>query len=218
LDLSADLQRSRERIVIGREEERRRLRRDLHDGLGPALTGIAMTADAAANLFHGRPDQVQTLLGSLRRDTRMMITDVRRLVDDLRPPALDELGLLGAIRKRADQLAWRADGSALVIRLDIPDTLPTLPAAIEVAAYRIATEALTNVARHADASAACVQLRCATSLDLEVTDDGGGDDGWLPGVGLHGMRERATEVGGRFEAGPNRTGGRVFVTIPLGTS
>lgn len=215
LGLSAELQASRERIVIGREEERRRLRRDLHDGLGPTLTGVALAADAAANLLAADPKQTRELLESLRRDTRTAIADIRRLVDDLRPPALDELGLLGALRQRADQLSWKSDGSALDVRLLVPVQLPTLPAAIEVAAYRIATEALANVARHARASGAVLELRCDGALELEVTDDGASSASWSPGVGLQAMRERADEVGGRFEAGPVGTGGRVFLSIPL---
>lgn len=215
MELSEDLQRSRERIVTGREEERRRIRQDLHDGLGPALTGIALCADAAANLVDSEPETARTLLRSLRRDTRAAIADVRRLVDDLRPPALDDLGLLEALRRRADQLAWRSDGTTVDVHLEMPDRLPALPAAVEVAMYRIATEALTNVARHAGARGAVLSLRCDTTLDLEVRDDGPADAPWVPEVGLSGMRDRAAEVGGAFEAGPSATGGRVFVSIPL---
>jgi two-component system, NarL family, sensor kinase len=215
MQLSEDLQASRERIVTSREEERRRIRQDLHDGLGPALTGIALSADAAANLVDTEPDTVRDLLRSLRRDTRAAIADVRRLVDDLRPPALDDLGLLEALKRRADQLAWRSDGTTLDVRLVMPDSLPALPAAVEVATYRIATEALTNVARHAGASEAVLSLHCAATLDLEVLDDGPVATPWVPEVGLSGMRERAAEVGGSFQAGPAATGGRVFVSIPL---
>jgi signal transduction histidine kinase len=215
IDLTADLGRSRERLVVAREEERRRIRQDLHDGLGPTLTGIALSADAAANLVTRDPAAASRLLGDLRRDSRTALADVRRLVDDLRPPALDELGLLGALRQRADQLAWRSDGRSISVRLDAPETLPALPAAVEVAAYRIATEALTNIARHAGAQSAVVEVRCADALVVEVTDDGRSATGWAPGVGLTGMRERASELGGRFEAGPCAAGGRVFVSIPL---
>jgi signal transduction histidine kinase len=214
-DLTEDLGRSRERLVVAREEERRRIRQDLHDGLGATLTGVALTADAAANLMRSEPDSVTPLLKTLRHDIRSALADVRRLVDDLRPPALDELGLLGALRQRADQLSWRSDGTPLLVRLDVPDSLPELPAAVEVAAYRIATEALTNIARHAGAHTAVVQVRCADTLVVEVVDDGLAGRAWSPGVGLTGMRERAAELGGRFEAGPCATGGRVFVSIPL---
>lgn len=213
--LSAELQASRERIVAAREEERRRLRRDLHDGLGPTLTGVALTADAAANLVDSDVVRVRGLLASLRVDTRTAIADVRRLVNDLHPPALDELGLVGALRQRAEQLAWRADGAAVRVRLDVPDRVPALPAAVEVAAYRIATEALTNVVRHSRASVAVLQLRCGETLDVEVIDDGPPNGVWQPGVGLQAMRERVAELGGLFEAGPTAGGGRVHVSFPL---
>ena len=215
VELTADLRHSRERLVMAREEERRRIRQDLHDGLGPTLTGVALSADAAANLLESDPDTVHDLLAALRRDTRGAIADVRRLVDDLRPPALDELGLLQALQQRADQLAWRSDGSSISVELQVPEVLPDLPAAVEVAAYRIATEALTNVARHAGARGATLELRCHGRLDLEVLDDGPATEPWSPGVGLSGMRERAVELGGVFEAGPSPAGGRVFVSIPL---
>ena len=176
---------------------------------------MALTADAAANFLDDEPDRSRELLLALRRDTRTALADVRRLVDNLRPPALDEVGLLGALQQRADQLQWRGDGAALDVRLVVPDRLPALPAAVEVAAYRIATEALVNVSRHASATGAVVEVRCHDSLDVAVTDDGKSAAAWSPGVGLEAMRERATEVGGRFEAGPSIRGGRVFVSIPL---
>ena len=216
--LSAQLQTSREHLVAAREEERRRIRRDLHDGLGPTLTGVAFSADAAANLLDTDPARARELIGTLRADTRTAIGDVRRLVDDLRPPALDELGLVGALRQRAAVLSMRADGSPVRVRLDIPDELPVLPAAVEVAAYRIATEALTNVVRHSKASTATLRLDCAQGLVVEVSDDGAPDGSWRPGVGLQAMRERTAELGGRFEAGPSTGGGLVRASFPLEVS
>ncbi len=217
LGLSADLQGSRERLVVAREEERRRLRRDLHDGLGPTLTGVALAADAATNFLDASPARTRELLQSLRRDTRTAIADVRRLVDDLRPPALDEMGLVGALDQRVSQLRWRSDGSALDVRLMAPDDLPALPAAVEVAAYRIATEALLNVARHAGASRARLLVTCHDDrLEVVVTDDGPTRASWAEGVGLEAMRERAAEVGGSFAAGPTTEGGRVSVSFPFG--
>jgi signal transduction histidine kinase len=213
--VSEELQASRERIVATREEERRRLRRELHDGLGPTLTGIAFAADAAANTMDSNPEQSQRLLTTLRRDTRTALADVRRLVDNLRPPALDELGLVGALQQRADQLAWRADGASVQVRLDVPEEVPILPAAIEVAAYRIATEALTNVVRHSQATGAVVRLRCDERLELLITDDGPPNGAWAPGIGLNAMRERAAELGGSFTAGPTPTGGQVMASLPL---
>jgi signal transduction histidine kinase len=217
--LSADLQASRGRIVAAREEERRRLRRDLHDGLGPTLTGVAFAADAAANLVDSDAPTARRLLSTMRTDVRIAIADIRRLIEDLRPPALDELGLVEALRRRTEQLSWRADGAPVRVSLDVVDTLPELPAAIEVAAYRIAAEALTNIVRHSSASSAVLRLRCTQSLDLEILDDGPPVHGaWQPGVGLHAMRERADELGGSFQAGPSPTGGRVFASFPLATS
>jgi two-component system NarL family sensor kinase len=214
--LSADLQGSRGRIVAAREEERRRLRRDLHDDLGPTLTGVALAADAAANLIDDDPAATRELLGSMRSDVRSAIAGIRRLVDDLRPAALDEFGLVEALRRRIEQASRRVDGAPVRVSLDMDEPLPALPAAIEVAAYRIAAEALTNVVRHSRATGAVVRLRCAENLDIEVLDDGPpAGDGWQPGIGLRAMRERADELGGRFEAGPSADGGRIFASLPL---
>ncbi|TCC08624.1 sensor histidine kinase [Kribbella soli] len=218
--LSAELQSSREKLVSAREEERRRLRRDLHDGLGPTLTGVAFSADAAANLIttdkalSADASRAVELLARLRADTRSAIADVRRLVDDLRPPALDEIGLLGALQQRADQMSIRADGTAIRVVVSASG-LPTLPAALEVAAYRIATEALTNVVRHARATSAVLTLRCGTELEIKITDNGPPTDPWRPGVGLQAMQERAAELGGTFQAGPTPTGGQVQAHFPL---
>ncbi|MEV8376590.1 histidine kinase [Kribbella sp. NPDC056861] len=212
--LSSELQTSRERLVAAREEERRRLRRDLHDGLGPTLTGLAFAADAAANLISTDPSRASELVGTLRTDTRAAIADVRRLVDDLRPPALDELGLVEALRQRADALSWRADGASVSVQVSA-EGLPALPAALEVAAYRIATEALTNVVRHSRASSAVLSLRCDSHLEIEVTDDGPPNGAWTPGVGLQAINERASELGGSFTAGPSPAGGRVHATFPM---
>ncbi|WP_132299245.1 histidine kinase [Kribbella sp. VKM Ac-2568] len=211
--LSADLQASRENLVAAREEERRRLRRDLHDGLGPTLTGVAFTADAAANLIPVDAERASELLSTLRTDTRTAIADVRRLVDDLRPRALDELGLVEALRQRADQLSWRADGASVSVNVSA-DALPALPAAVEVAAYRIATEALTNVVRHSRATTAVLSVRYTTCLEVEITDNGSPTSPWLPGVGLTAMRERTSELGGHLVAGPTPTGGLVKATFP----
>jgi two-component system NarL family sensor kinase len=172
--LSAALQESRLGIVAAREEERRRLRRDLHDGLGPMLTGIAFKADAARNTMLSEPAQASQLMGELRQDTTAAIVDIRRLVNNLRPPALDDLGLIGALREQSDRLAQRPDGSSVPVLISAPEILPSLPAAVEVAAYRIITEAMTNAARHSGASSIQVRLECAAGagLCLEVTDDG----------------------------------------------
>ena len=196
--LTADLQRSRERLVAAREEERRRLRRDLHDGLGPQLASLALKLETARNRMADDP-QAAALLTDLSTRTQDAVADIRRLVYALRPPALDELGLVMALREGATQ--YNQHGiNGLNITFDAPEGLPPLPAAVEVAAYRIAQEALTNVVRHAEARTCFVRLwldESAGILCLEVQDDGKG----LPlkrraGVGLNSMRERAEELGG----------------------
>ncbi len=216
LNLSTEVQASRERIVAAREEERRRLRRDLHDGLGPTLTGVAFAADAAANLLDADGAKARELISSVRADSRTAIGEVRRLVEDLRPPALDELGLIGALRQRTEQPSWRADGTPVLIELNASEDATDLPAAVEVAAYRIATEAVTNVLRHSCATRAVLTVRCGDTLKLDIVDDGSPRNGaWTPGVGLQAMRERVDELGGRFRAGPTPHGGRVSVSLPL---
>lgn len=213
--LAAELQGARERLVAGREAERRRVRRDLHDGLGPTLTGLAFAADAATNQVRTNPDAALALLADLRREIRGALADVRRLVDDLRPDAVDEFGLVGALQRRVEQLSRRTDGHALQIRLDLPASVPELPAAVEVATYRIATEALNNVARHSTATSALVQIRCGERLELAVLDNGRAASPWSPGVGLQAMQERAAELGGVLDAGPTAEGGRVLAAIPV---
>ena len=151
--MSRDLQKSREAVVAAVEEERRRLRRDLHDGLGPTLSGVAFATDAARNQVRSNPDRADELLVQLRADTASAITEIRRLVEGLRPPALDELGLEGAIRQHASTLHSSA-GMPLPVSVSVPAALPALSAATEVAAYRIVVEALTNVVRHSAATGA----------------------------------------------------------------
>jgi two-component system NarL family sensor kinase len=214
--LADDVAASRTAIVAAREEERRRLRRDLHDGLGPVLTGIGYRADAARNLVGSEPERATDLLVTLRGDVAEAIEDVRRLVRALRPPSLDELGLLGALRRHFEATGGTGDGAPMVV-LDHPDTLPPLPAAVEAAAYRIATEGVVNAVRHARPAHVVVGLAVGDGgLEVTVSDDGDGATTWAPGVGLTGMRERADEVGGRLEAGPRpEGGGRVRALLPL---
>lgn len=213
--LAEEVAASRGRIVAGQEEERRRLRRDLHDGLGPTLTGMAYKIDAARNVLATDPSRADALLAELRATTATAIDDVRRVVYGLRPPSLDELGLAGALRQQAQRLS--VGGRALEIVVDAPSPMPRLPAAVEVAAYRIAVEALTNVARHSAARRACVRLAVeAGELRVAVSDDGaGGAPHWQAGVGLTAMAERAAEVGGRCTAGPSPGGGQVEAALPL---
>ena len=214
--LAEDLGTARARVVSAREEERRRLRRDLHDGLGPLLTGIGFKADAARNYVHAQPDEAVELLAQLRIETTNALEDVRRLVYDLRPPVLDDYGLVEALRRQASRLDRFPDGRPLEVLVDAPETLPPLPAAVEVAVYRIATEALVNVVRHSMATTASISIRIDDSLHLSVLDDGGpSDDVWVRGVGLTSMAERAAELGGALRAGPGSGGSEVVVGLPL---
>lgn len=206
--LTTQVRRSRAETVLALGDERLRLRRDLHDGLGPLLSGLAFTTDAASNLVQRDPDAAMALLADVRRQAETALDDVRRLVYGMRPPALDELGLLDALRQATAELP-------LEVRV-CGDAPRGLPAAVEVAAYRIAVEAVTNAARHATARHAEVRLETnADLLHVEVTDDGGPALAWQTGVGLASMRERAAEVGGRLQAGPALAGGRVVAELPL---
>jgi two-component system, NarL family, sensor kinase len=213
--LAEDLQSSRGQAIAAIEEERRRLRRDLHDGLGPRLSGIAFTADAARNHLRSDPDGADALLESVRRETVTAIEDIRRLVYGMRPPALDELGLVPALEQQAVALRT-PHGQPLDVDIET-DALPPLPAAVEVAVYRIVTEALTNAARHSESTSARVQIQMRDgALEVEVTDRGRDTGPWHTGVGLSSMRERAAEVGGTLDAAATREGGRVCAALPLG--
>jgi signal transduction histidine kinase len=211
--LTADLQHSRERLVTAREEERRRLRRDLHDGLGPQLASLTLTVAAARELLRHDVDAADLLLQELSTHTQTAIADIRRVVYDLRPPALDDLGLVLALHEQATNYSQ----AGLQITVVAPERMPPLPAAVEVAAYRIVQEALTNVIRHAQACTCAVRLSLGDALDVEVKDDGRGlpPDG-RAGVGLTSMRERAAELGGtwRIESLPGR-GTCIQARLPL---
>jgi len=218
--LADALGRSREQAISAREEERRRLRRDLHDGLGPLLTGVVLNAETALRLIRADPARSELLLGELRDRTIGALNDIRRLVYELRPPALDSLGLAGALEEYTMMLSRRVDGSPLSVTIDAPNPLDDLPAAVEVAAYRIVTEALANVTRHSTATSAVVTLAAdGRELRVSVHDDGVNvAGGWQPGVGLTSIRERAAELGGRCTIQLDRTGGRVDVFLPTGVS
>lgn len=204
IGLARDLQRSRERIVLAREEERRRLRRDLHDDLAPTLATLGLTASTAADLIPANPVRAMELVKELHTEIRATVANIRRLVYDLRPPALDELGLLAAVRERAAQYSIAPNG--LHVTVNAPAELPVLPAAVEVAAYRIVQEALANVANHARARRCSIWFKQNGALEIEIADDGVGlPPNLKPGVGLRSMRERAEELGGNcvIERGPN---------------
>ena len=209
--LSDALQASREQLVLAREEERRRIRRDLHDGLGPTLASLRLQLSALRRRVDHDPDAAQ-LIDELRTDVRAATAEIRRLVYDLRPPMLDEFGLLGALRN----LELADDGMERSV--EAPDELPPLPAAVEVAVYRIAAEALHNAARHAQATRCTIGIVLNDdSLTLTVADDGRGlPAAYLPGVGHRSMHERAAELGGSVTISPAPSGGTcVSATFPL---
>lgn len=226
--LTADLQRSRERIVSAREEERRRLRRDLHDGLGAQLAALAIQAGALRTTIGRDPAAAEEQAVELRGELKAAIGDIRRLVHGLRPPALDELGLVAALRQRAARYGAggvyetpageRAGDPRLAVTVVAANDPPGLPAAVEVAVYRIVDEALANVAKHAAARSCRVSLSVTDRVQLTIEDDGvglGPERG--VGVGLRSMRERAEELGGTFaiEGRADGPGTRLVVRLPL---
>lgn len=215
--LAEQLRQSQVRVVRAREEERRRLRRDLHDGLGPVLTSVAFRSDAARNYVHTRPDEATGLLDKLRGEVDTALAEVRRLVQALRPATLDDVGFGESLVRLADGFPRRSDGTALTITVHVPPTLPPLPEAIETTAYRIVAEALVNVVRHSVATEADVEVSADTHLRVIIRDNGAGSASWTPGVGMTSMRERAAEVGGAAEAGPAEHGGVVQAVLPLPT-
>jgi signal transduction histidine kinase len=210
--LAAQLQASRSQIVTAREEERKRLRRDLHDGVGPSLAAILLKLGAAQSRTDA--DERNALLAEVRKETKAAISEVRRAVEDLRPPALDEVGLLGAVRQRAASLTT----GTLVYRVQGPEVLPPLPAAVEVAAFRIASEAMTNVARHSGASMCSVDLVLDGTLGVSVSDNGRGSDAPTgTSVGWRSMIQRAAELGGSCTIARRAEGGLVVrALLPLG--
>jgi len=226
--LTADLQQSRQRLVRAREEERRRLRRDLHDGLGASLAALHLQTGAIRRAIDTNPEQAKSMLEEFKAELHEAIADIRRVAYELRPPALDELGLPAALKALASRynksegheegvIPDQLDELNLDIQMDVPENLPPLQAAVEVAVYRIVQEALTNVVNHSEAKNCRVSLMIGDDFQLEIFDDGIGispDQPW--GIGLSSMCERATELGGVCSVRPARGGGtRVLARFPL---
>jgi signal transduction histidine kinase len=212
--LTDELRRSRERLVIAREEERRRLRRDLHDGLGSSLASMTLRIDDALQSFDSNPERSKQSIETVQSQMRGAIADIRRLVYSLRPPTLDEFGLGYALRELAEQ--QRSHG--MPVSVEGTSNLPPLPAAVEVAIYRIAQEALTNTLRHAAAASCSIQLTVeAHRVSLRIADNGQGmPEPVTPGVGLRSMKERAEELGGSCALTSEQGQGTVIrVTLPL---
>ena len=235
VQLTSDLQRSRRELITAREEERRRLRRDLHDGLGPSLAALHLQSGVLRRLIRQDPQAAEDLANEFRGDIRATIDEIRRVVYELRPPALDELGLAAAVCSQAQRWNGKpvnngpstagseAQNPEAVLRVvvETPEALPPLPAAVEVAAYRIIQEALANVAHHAQASQCMVYLAMtghdqALALQVQVTDNGIGLNGRGQGLGLTSMRERAAELGGQCIVKSLPQGGtRVTAILPI---
>ncbi|MDQ4052122.1 MAG: sensor histidine kinase, partial [Actinomycetota bacterium] len=210
--LVSDLQRSRENVVLAREEERRRVRRDLHDGIGPLLSALGTHADVAALRLERDPETVAELLGRIRQIADDAVAGLRRVVDDLQPVGLDELGLPDALHELATTLS---SGDR---RVQITGTTGTsLPAAVEVAVYRIVAESVSNSLRHGHARLVTVELaREESRLDLEVRDDGTGvSETATAGVGLASMRDRADELGATFGFETSERGTTVRASFPV---
>jgi signal transduction histidine kinase len=210
--LVSDLQRSREDVVLGREEERRRLRRDLHDGVGPLLSALSSHADVALLRTERDPRSVAELLVKIRAICDDAVSGLRHVVEDLQPAAVDELGLVGAL----DELVATMSGEAVTIELTA-EAYGDLPAAVEVAAFRIAAEALHNAVRHAGPRRVGVHVVTGPAgLMLSIQDDGRGiAPDVRPGVGLASMRQRAEELGGTLDIDSSSQGTLVRATLPV---
>jgi two-component system, NarL family, sensor kinase len=223
--VAEELQRSREQLVAAREEERRRLRRDLHDGVGSSVAAAVLHLQVAEELIRSDPSAAENLIGQVRTGSKALIEEIRRLVDRLGPCALDQLGLVSAIRERASciagiELGEGADGHAGVT-VEAVGNVEDLPAAIDVAAFHIVSEALTNACRHRTTTRCLVRLsRLASDLEVEVVSEGCHlSEDFRPGTVMASMRERAAELGGtlRVELSPcGRTVLRVRLPLPRG--
>ncbi|MFC4068887.1 sensor histidine kinase [Actinoplanes subglobosus] len=208
--LADSLSSERFRVVTATRDERDRLRRDLHDGLGPSLAGMGLGLQALSGMV-AADSPAATMVRRLRDETDNAVRDIRRIIDALRPTALDTEGLAQAVQRHAGTL-----GPALPVEVNAA-SLPTLGPDVEVTAYRIITEALTNVARHADAHHARVRISADEALHIEVTDDGHGirDLTTHSGVGLTSMRRRAEALGGDLAVESTTGGTTVSATLPL---
>ena len=211
--LTEEIRAAREELVLGVEEERRRLRREIHDGIGPTLAGIALGVESATRAVDNDPARARQLLTEVGGDVTGLVSEVREVVDGLRPALLDELGIADALRALSRTFESRT-GCPVTVDAVVPDSLP---AAVEVAAYRIGAEALTNVARHAGAGWAKLTVGVeGQSLVVLVLDDGRGGAAERPGgTGMGSMRQRAAEVGGTLEVDSSAAGTRLTARLPL---
>ncbi len=223
--LVGELQQSREQLIMAREEERRTMRNNLHDEIAPRLASMKLTASLVEDWIREDPPRAISSMTRFREEIGKTVEEIRGIVYDLRPPALDELGLVGALRQRAERLQDVHSGAKarpLRIEIEPADSLPDFPAAIEVGAYRIVTEALVNVFKHAAADYCRIRIEFnpeTSELRLEVADNGIGlgertsASSHSGGLGLTSIRERTEELGGicRFDRPPE--GGTVVSAV-----
>jgi signal transduction histidine kinase len=210
LRLAERLQHSRAALVTAREEERRRLRRDLHDGVGAVLAGVRLQVETAQELVSD--PAAGGLLRSAAAGVATAVDDLRSITDDLRPAALDDLGLAAGLHGLADRMT--TPGTMIAVDIDLNGALP---AAVEVACYRIAGEALANAVRHAGARRVWLRADATLSrVSLEVEDDGAGlpEQTRADGLGLASMRQRAEEIGGSLAVTSTGTGTLVHAELP----
>lgn len=210
-----EVRRSRAELTVAREEERRRVRHDLHDEVGPLLSAVVLQADVADMTLEHAPERSRESIAHVRGAGADAVRALRRIVRDLHPVAVDDLGLVGAL----EELAARLSGEASVRVTANPALMPRLSAAVEVALYRVAAEATGNAVRHAGASAVQIALTVdGAAVTLTVSDDGRGFDvnGVSPGVGLESMRQRAKELDGTFSVSSGVDGTSLCASIPIG--
>ncbi|MDH6513728.1 signal transduction histidine kinase [Streptomyces sp. SAI-135] len=213
LELTEALEAERDHVVAATHAERDRIRHDLHDGLGPSLSGMGLGLQALADALDcDGATPAGRLLARIRQEVTTAVGEIRRIIDGLRPTVLDTLGLAEAIRQYAKTLA-----DAVPVEVKI-DGLPFLSPGLEATAYRIVTESLTNTARHAGACRACVRISAADgSLQVTVTDTGRGiPDRAAPGLGLMSMRRRAQVLGGTLHVASRPGCTTVAAALPLG--
>jgi signal transduction histidine kinase len=211
--LTDEVREARDELVSVVEEERRRLRREIHDGVGPTLAGIALGLESAERAVDQDPVRARRLLASVRTDVTGLVAEVRHVVDGLRPALLDELGLVGSLTQLASAMEERT-GVPVAVEAAVPHSLP---AAVEVAAYLIAAEALTNLARHAAPGRAGLHVEALDEhLVVEILDDGHGGASERPGgTGMGSMQQRAEGVGGTLQIRSSATGTVVVARLPL---